>query len=79
MRRTALFFVLALILLAALALLAGEVWARTDRLFPGLRAAGLSLGGRTKTEAQEKLEEAGCGAGWEKASPCASPTAAFTR
>ena len=36
MRKTALFFVLALILLAALTLLAGEVWARTDRLFPGL-------------------------------------------
>ena len=62
MRRTALFFVLALVLLAALMLLAGEVWARTDRLFPGLRAAGLSLGGRTEEEAQEKLEEAGCGA-----------------
>ena len=62
MRKTALFFVLALILLAALTLLAGEIWARTDRLFPGLRAAGLSLGGRTAEEAQEKLEEAGCGA-----------------
>ncbi len=62
MRKTALFFVLALILLAALALLAGEVWARTDRLFPGLRAAGLSLGGKTEAEAQGLLEEAGCGA-----------------
>ncbi len=62
MRRTALFFVLALVLLAALALLAGELWARTDRIFPGLRAGGLTLGGLRQTEARERLEEAGYGA-----------------
>ncbi len=62
MRRTALFFVLALVLLAALALLAGELWARTDRIFPGLRAGDLTLGGLRQTEARERLEEAGYGA-----------------
>jgi vancomycin resistance protein YoaR len=62
MRRAALFFVLALVLLAALALLAGEVWARTDRLFPGLRAGDLALGGLHRSEAQAKLASTGCGA-----------------
>ena len=62
MRRAALFFVLALVLLAALLLLAGEVWARTDRLFPGLRVGDLSLGGLRRGEAQTKLEAAGYGA-----------------
>ncbi len=61
-RRTALFFILALVLLAALAVLAGELWARTDRLFPGLRVGGLALGGLRKAEARERLEEAGWGA-----------------
>ncbi len=62
MRRAALFFILALMLLAALALLAGEAWARTDRLFPGLRAGELRLGGLRQTEARERLEAAGYGA-----------------
>ncbi len=62
MRRTALFFVLALTLLIALALLAGELWERTDRLYPGLWAGDLALGGRTRAEARIRLEEAGYGA-----------------
>ena len=66
MRKTALFFVLALVLLAALMLLAGEAWARTDRLYPGLRAAGLSLGGLREAEARARLEEAGYGRWLEK-------------
>ena len=61
MRRAALFFVLSLVLLAALVLLAGEIWARTDRLFPGLRAGDLALGGLRRGQAQVKLESAGYG------------------
>ena len=62
MRRTALFFVLALTLLIALALLAGELWESTDRLYPGLWAGDLALGGRTRAESRISLEEAGYGA-----------------
>ena len=63
LRRAApfLIFLLALVLLAALLLLAGRIWAGTDRLCPGLRAGGLSLGGLRRSEARERLEEAGWG------------------
>ncbi len=62
-RRAAPFLILllALVLLAALLLLAGRIWAGTDRLCPGLRAGGLSLGGLRRSEARERLEEAGWG------------------
>ena len=60
-RSTALFFVPAVLFLCGLVLFAGWLWAGTQRLFPGVRAGDLALGGLREADARARLEEAGYG------------------
>ena len=60
-RAAALFFILAVLFLCGLTLFSGWLWAGTQRLFPGVKAAGLALGGKTAAEARQLLEDTGCG------------------
>ena len=60
-RSAALFFILAVLFLCGLTLFLGWLWAGTQRLFPGVKAGQLALGGKTQGEARRLLKEAGCG------------------
>ncbi len=60
-RDAALFFALAVIFLCGLVLFSGWLWAGTLRLFPGVKAGELALGGLRVAEARTRLEEAGYG------------------
>ena len=60
-RSAALFFILAVLFLCGLTLFLGWLWAGTQRLFPGVKAGQLALGGKTQGEARRLLQEAGCG------------------
>ena len=60
-RTAALFFTLAVLFLCGLTLFCGWLWAGTQRIFPGVKAGELAMGGKTVTQAREMLKEAGFG------------------
>jgi len=60
-RSAALFFTLAVLFLCGLTLFCGWLWAGTRRIFPGVKAGELALGGKTVAQAREALEGAGYG------------------